>query len=256
MQSFEIFGGEMPKCPTPLIARLLCLIPWWRALIISCCQLQVEWTEPGWWLGLYLLAIAHTETTLLLQETVPNYLFNISTQGLQYNQIQCGSGNRCRFAINASFYKNDWNLSPTRLDSSARTFILFLLSMILVKRFVSAVKAHDLLYQRQQLYCVRHAPCLWNYLREDQLNFQSLWKVCYFLPYNMLCWKLEQWIERQFVHFVHSGLAIRECTKWANGLSIHCSSFQNVFLCYFKNIDSFFMCLTVFVLTDFFAQRS
>jgi len=72
----------------------------------------------------------------------------------------------------------------------------------------------------------------------------------------MLFWKLEQWIERQFVHFVHSSLAIRECTKWANGLSIYCSSLQNVFLCYFKNIDRFLMCLIVFVLADSFAQRS
>jgi len=134
----------------------------------------------------------------------------------------------------------------------ARTFILLLLSIILVKSFFSSVKTHDLLYQRQQLYYVRHAPCLWNYLPEDQLNFQSLWKVCYFLPYDVLFWKLEQWIEREFVHFVYSSLAIRECTKWAHGLSIHCSSFQSAFLCYFKHIDSFFMCLIVFVLADFF----
>ena len=67
----------------------------------------------------------------------------------------------------------------------------------------------------------------------------------------MLFWKFEQWIEREFVHIVYSRLAIRECTKWANGLSIHCSSFQSAFLCYFKNFDSFFMCLIVFVFADF-----
>jgi len=171
-----------------------------------------------------------------------------STQFLQFNQIQCGKVTGAASPSTLAFTKMiKVDLSPTRVDSSARTFILLLLSMILVKRFFSSVKTHDLLYQRQQLYCVRHAPCLWNYLPEDQLNFQSLWKVCYILPCNMLFWKLEQWIEREFVHFVYSSLAIRECAKWANGLSIHCSSFQNVFLFYFKNIDIFFMRLIVFV---------
>ena len=188
-------------------------------------------------------------------KTVPNCVFNMrSTQGLPFNQIQCGKVTGAASPSTQAFTKMiKVNLSSTRVDSSARTFILLLLSMILVKSFFSSVKTHDLLYQRQQLYCVRHAPCLWNCLPEDQLNFQSLWKVCYFLPYNMLFWKLEQWSERQFVHFVYSSLAIRECTKWANSLSIHCSSFQNVFFCYFKTIDSFFMCLIV---ADFFAQRS
>ena len=173
-----------------------------------------------------------------------------STQGLQFNQIQCGKVTGSVSPSTLAFAKMiKVDLSPTWVDSSARTFILPLLSMIWVKSFFSSVKTHDLLllYQRQQLYCVRHAPCLWNYPPEDQSNFQSLWKVCYFLPYNMLFWKLEQWIEREFVHFVYSSLAIRECTKWANGLSIHCSSFQNVFLFYFKNIDIFFMRLIVFV---------
>jgi len=166
-----------------------------------------------------------------------------STQSHQFNQIQCGKVTDAASPSTLAFTKMiKVDLSPTRVDSSARTFILLLLSMILVK-FFSSLKTHDLLYRRQQLYCVRHVPCLWNYLPEDQLNFQSLWMVCYFLPYNMLFWKLEQWIKREFVHFVHSSLAISECTKWANGLSIHCSSFQNVFLCCFKNIDSFFMCL-------------
>ena len=179
-----------------------------------------------------------------------------STQGLQFNQIQCGKETGAASPSTLAFTKMiKVDLSPTRVHSSARTFIL-LLSIILVKSFFSSVKTQDLLYQRQQLYCVRHTPCLWNYFPEDQINFQSLWKVCYFFPHNMLFWKLEQWIETEFVHFVYSSLAIRECTKWANGLSIHCTSFQSAFLCYFKNIDSFFMCLIVFVLVDFFAQRS
>ena len=37
----------------------------------SCCQLQLEWTEPGWWLGFYLLSIALPETTLLLLHVEP-----------------------------------------------------------------------------------------------------------------------------------------------------------------------------------------
>jgi len=120
-----------------------------------------------------------------------------STQGLQFNQMQCGKVTGAASPSTLAFTKMiKVDLSPTRVDSSARTFMLFLLSMILVKSFFSSVKTHDLLCQRQQLYWVRHAPCLWNYLPEDQLNFQSLWKVCYFLPYNMLFWKLEQWIER------------------------------------------------------------
>jgi len=152
-------------------------------------------------------------------------------------------GNRCRFAINASFTKMiKVDLSPTRVGSSARPFVLLLLSIILVKSIFFNCEDTRRIVSTATVVLCKPAPCLWNYLPEDQLNFQSLWKVCYFLPYNMLFWKLEQWIEREFVHFVHSSLAIREYTKWANGLSIHCSSFQNVFLCYFKNIDSFFMC--------------
>ena len=57
---------------------------------------------------------------------------------------------------------------PRRVDSSAQTFILLLLSMILVKSFFSFVKTHDLLYQWQQFYCVRRVPCLGNYLPADQ----------------------------------------------------------------------------------------
>jgi len=128
-----------------------------------------------------------------------------STQGLQFNQIQCGKVTGAASPSTLAFTKMiKVDLSPTQVHSSATTFILLLLSIILVKSFFWSVKTHDLLYQRQQLYCVRHTPCLWNYLPEDQLNFQSFWNVCYILPYNMLFWKLEQWIEKEFVHFVYS----------------------------------------------------
>ena len=102
--------------------------------------------------------------------------------------LLAGSAPGCRFAINASFYKMiKVDLSPTRVDSSARTFILLALSMILVKSFFHLWRHTTYCINCKQLYCVRHAPCLWNYLPEEQLNFQSLWKVCYFLPYNTLC---------------------------------------------------------------------
>ena len=45
----KCLGTGYATCPSPPIARLLCLIPLWRAFIISCCQLQLEWTEPGWY---------------------------------------------------------------------------------------------------------------------------------------------------------------------------------------------------------------
>jgi len=66
----------------------------------------------------------------------------------------------------------------------------------------------------------------------------------------MLFWKLEQWIERQFGHFV------RSIQQHMNAQIEQTVFLQNIFLCFFKNIDSFFMCLIVFVLADFFAQRS
>jgi len=136
MQTFEILGGNA-KCKQS-IARLLCLIPYWRALIVSCYQLQLEWTEPGWWLGLYLLAIVHPETTLRVQETVPNCVFNVrSIQDLQFNQIQCGKVTGATSPSTLAFTKMiKVDLSPAWVDSSARTFILLLLSMILVKLFL------------------------------------------------------------------------------------------------------------------------
>ena len=81
---------------------------------------------------------------------------------------------------------------PTQVPSSTRTFILLLLSMILVKSFFSYVKTHDSLYQRQQFYCVRLVPCVRNYLPEDQSNFKVCERFAIFLPHNMLFWKLEQ----------------------------------------------------------------
>jgi len=167
-----------------------------------------------------------------------------STQVLQFNQIQCGNVTGVASPSTLAFTKLiKVDLLPTRVDSSARAFIL-LLSVILIKRFFFHLWRH-------MTYCINGNSCtvktrpMSMELPSWRSNFQSLWKACYLLSYDMLFWKLEQWIERQFVPFVHSSLAIRKCTKWANGLSIHCSSFQNVFLCYFKNIDSFFMCLRV-----------
>jgi len=63
-------------------------------------------------------------------------VFNISTQGLRFNQIQCGKVTGAASPTTLAFTKIiKVDLSPTRVDSSARTFILLLLSMILVKSF-------------------------------------------------------------------------------------------------------------------------
>jgi len=124
------------------------------------------------------------------------------------------------------------DLSPTRVHSSAITFILLLLSIILVKSFFSSVKTHDLLYQRQWLYYVRHAPCLWNYLPEDQLNFQSLWKVCCFCHVICSSGNSSSGLKESLFTLC---IQVWKYVKWANGLSIHCLSFQSAFLCYFKS---------------------
>jgi len=67
---------------------------------------RVNWA--CWWLGLYLLAIIHPEMTLLLQETVPNCVFNMrSTHGFQFNQIQCGKVKGAASPSTLAFSKND-----------------------------------------------------------------------------------------------------------------------------------------------------
>ena len=67
----------------------------------------------------------------------PKLRLNIrSTQGLQFNQIQCGTVTGAASPSTLAFTKMiKVDLSPTRVDSSARTFILLLLSIILVKSF-------------------------------------------------------------------------------------------------------------------------
>ena len=57
-----------------------------------------------------------------------------STQGLQFNQIQRGKITVAASPSTPAFTKMiKIDLSPTRVDSSARTFILLLLSKILVQ---------------------------------------------------------------------------------------------------------------------------
>jgi len=120
-----------------------------------------------------------------------------STQGLQSNQIQCGKVTGAASPSTLAFTKMiKVDLSPTRVHSLAKIFILLLLSLILVKSFFFICEDTRPIVSTATVVLWKTRPCLWKCLPEDQLNFQSLLKVCYFLPYNMLFWKLEQWFER------------------------------------------------------------
>jgi len=76
-----------------------------------------------------------------------------STQGLQSNQIQCGKVTGAASPSTLAFTKMiKVDLSPTRVHSLAKIFILLLLSLILVKRFFFHLWRHT-------TYCINGNSC-------------------------------------------------------------------------------------------------
>jgi len=180
-----------------------------------------------------------------------------STQGLQFNQIQCGKVTGAASPSTLVFTKMiKVDLSPTRVDSLARTFILLLLSMILVKSFFFICEVTRPIVSMATVVLCKTRPMSMELTSWKTIKLSKLVKGLLFFAiwYAVLETRAVDWKR------VCSLCLFKFGNTWMHKVSKRSFKplleLQNVCHCYFKNIDSFFMCLIVFVFADFFAQRS